>query len=184
MKRNRIGFCMAACVAISCFLTSPAFARKLTPADYPLRVHIVFRNGFRHYRRYGGGFSSLEEVDGMGKANLFENSQPLGFDFTYDCGQPIMPQSAFATYMARWKKPGRVIEILTPVMGGKPGEMNSCDLRVLMSQGTVYVRHHGTLIQVPAANYQKWMAAHQYDPTRGMDQPVFPAAQKSAPAAP
>lgn len=180
MRRIWIGLCIVVCVGASFFLPTSAFARKMNAADFPLRVHIVFRNGFRHYQRYGGGYSSLQQVDGMGKANLFENGQPLGFDFTYECGQPIMPQSAFATYMARWKKPGRVIELLTPDMGGKPGQMNSCDLKVLMSQGTVYLRRHGALIQEPSARYEKWMAVHQYDPERGENQPVFPASAKPA----
>lgn len=153
-------------------LTVPASAGKTNPADFPLRVHIVDRNGIRHYQGAGGGFHSLNGVDGMGQANLFENGQALGFDFTYSCNQPITHQSAFETFMARWKKPGREIEMLQPVIGGKPGEMNSCELKVTMKENTVYRRHNGALVEEPAAEYKQWMTAHQYDPEHGKDQPV------------
>ena len=76
-------------IAVCFFVSTAAFASKVNAADYPLRVHIVFRNGIRHYHGYGGGFTSLDTVDGLGQGNLFENGQPLGFDFTYQCGQPI-----------------------------------------------------------------------------------------------
>jgi hypothetical protein len=157
----------------ACFSLPPsAFAGKTNTADFPLRVHILYRNGIRHYHGMGGGFTSLDQVDGLGQANLFENGQPLGFDFTYSCGQPITPQSAFDTFMARWKKPGRVIEILQPVIGGKPGEMNSCELKVSMKQDTVYRRRNGALVEESAAAYKQWMIAHQYDPEHGRNQPL------------
>lgn len=181
MRRSSIGvLCgMAACL----FFSASAFAGKVNTANFPLRVHIVDRNGIRHYRGMGGGFTNLNEVDGMGQANLFENGQPIGFDFNYNCSQPITHQSAFETFMARWKKQGRVIEILYPVMGGKPGDMNSCDLHVSMKQDTVYILRGG-LAEMPAAKYKEWMVAHQYDPEHGKDLPVNlrPAQPAAAPA--
>ena len=153
-------------------LALPALAGKYRASDFPLRVHIVARNGIRHYHGYGGGFSSLTEVDGMGEANLFENGQPLGFDFKYQCGQPLMHQPGFETFMARWKKQGRVLEILEPVIGGKPDEMNSCDLDVTMKQDTVYIRRNGGVSEEPAAVFKAWMVSHQYDPEHGKDEPV------------
>lgn len=169
----------------ACFLFLPASASaKTNPADYPLRVHIVFRNGIRHYHGMGGGISSLEEVDGLGQANLFENGQPLGFDFNYNCGQPITPQSAFDTYIARWKKQGRVLEIAYPVMGGKPGDVYTCELKVSMKQNTVYVRRSGGIAEEPAAEFKQWMVAHQYDPEHGKNQPVKLSSEKPAQTTP
>jgi hypothetical protein len=158
-----------------CLLAATAaWAGKFNAAEFPLRVHIVYRNGVRHYYRPGGygSISSLDEVDGMGGGDLFENSQPLGFDFNYNCSQPITPMPGYETFLARWKKPGRVIEILMPVMGGKPGDMNSCELNVTMKQDTVYVRKNGGVIEEPAAKYKEWMIKHQYDPEHGMNEPV------------
>ena len=153
-------------------LALPALAAKYKAADFPLRVHIVARNGVRHYHGYGGGISSLMEVDGMGEANLFENGQPLGFDFTYQCGQPITHQPGYETFMARWKKQGRVLEILEPVIGGKPNEVNTCDLNVTMKQDTVYIRRNDAVAEEPADVYKAWMVSHQYDPEHGKDEPV------------
>jgi hypothetical protein len=164
-------------------LAPTARAGKFNPAEFPLRVHVVYRNGVRHYYRPGGygSISSLDQVDGMGGGDLFENSQPLGFDFNYDCSQPITPMPGYETFMARWKKPGRVIEILMPVMGGKPGDMNSCELNVTMKQDTVYVRRNGGVIEEPAAKYKDWMIKHQYDPEHGLNEPVnAPAEQPPA----
>ncbi len=167
----------AACVLI----TSPLLAAKFQPADYPLRVHIVARNGIRHYYHMGGASSSnLDQVDGLGQANLFENGQPRGFDFNYTCGQPITPQTGYETFLARWKKQDRELEILMPVMGGKPGEMNSCDLKVSMKPDAAYIRRNGEIGEEPAATFKAWMEKHQYDPEHGKDLPVDLGAQKPA----
>jgi hypothetical protein len=164
-----------------CFVVSTvAFASKVNTADYPLRVHIVDRNGVRHYHGFGGGLSDLEAVDGMGQGNLFENGQPLGFDFTYQCGQPITHQSTYETFMARWKKPGRSIEIIQPIIGGKPGEMSSCELKVTLKQDTVYSMRNGGLVEEPSARFKEWMTAHQYDPEHGKNEPVNTAPAKPA----
>lgn len=153
-------------------LASPILAAKFKPGDFPLRVHIIFHNGIRHYRGIGGGMSSLDEVDGLGQGNLFENSQPRGFDFNYACRQPITPQTAFETFPARWKKQDRELEILMPVMGGNPGEMNSCELKVSMKPDSVYVRINGGIGEEPAASLKEWMSKHEYDPEHGKNQPM------------
>ena len=161
---------LAACL----LLASPIFAGKFKPADFPLRVHIVARNGVRHYYRMGSSApsSSLDQVDGLGEANLFENGQPRGFEFNYSCAQPITPQTAYETFLARWKKQDRVLEILMPVMGGKADDMNSCELKVSMKQDTAYIRRNGEISEEPAAQFKEWMAKHQYDPEHGMNSPV------------
>ena len=161
-------------VMAACFLLiSPVFAGKFKPADFPLRVHIVARNGVRHYSRLGGGVnSSLDAVDGLGTGNLFEKGEPRGFEFNYSCSQPITPQTAYETFLARWKKQDRVLEIQMPVMGGKADDMNSCELKVNMKPDTAYIRHNGEIEEEPAATFKQWMEKHQYDPEHGMNMPV------------
>jgi hypothetical protein len=149
-----------------------ARAGSHNPADYPLRVHIFQFNGYSHYYRAGGGISSsLNDVDGEGRANLYENALPHGLDFSYSCSTRLMVSPGFETYMARWKKQGRVLEILMPVMGGKPGDMNSCELKVNVKD-SVYVRHNGLLGEESAADFKSWMEKHQYDPEHGKNEPV------------
>jgi hypothetical protein len=153
-------------------LASPMLAAKYKASDYPLRVHVVFRNGNRHYHGLGGGASTLDEVDGLGQADLFENGQARGFDFNYECGGPITPQTAFDTFMARWKKPDKEIEILMPVMGGNPGDMNACVLKVNMKPDSVYLYRNGAIAEMPIAEYKDWMIKHEYDPEHGKDHPT------------
>jgi hypothetical protein len=93
-------------------LSGSAMAGKWTPADFPLRVHIYGHSGVSHYHN-----QSLDGVDGEGRANLYENGQPRGFDFGYQCGERLRNSVGFETYMARWKKPGRELQILLPVLG-------------------------------------------------------------------
>jgi len=155
---------MAACLIVSTI----ALAGKANPAAFPLRVHIFTYNGNSHY-----SYGALETVDGEGRANLYENGEPRGFDFSYRCSVRLRVSPGFETYMARWKKEGREIEILLPEFG-KPGAAESCDLKVLMKD-TTYFRHNGLLGEEPAAVFKAWMVKHQYDPEHGMNEPVYPA---------
>ena len=153
-------------------LVSPLLAAKYKPADFPLRVHVIYRNGARHYHGYGGSASSLDQVDGLGQGNLFENGQPRGFDFNYECNQPIIPQTAFETFPARWKKQDRELEIVMPVMGGNPGDVNSCELKVNMKPDSVYIGRNGAIIEESSVTFKDWMAKHEYDPEHGKDHPA------------
>ncbi len=162
-------------------LSTAVHAGTVNPADYPLRVHIFQFNSYSHYYRPGGGIpSSLDSVDGEGRANLFENGDPKGFDFSYSCGHRLMASPGYETYLARWKKPGRVLEILLPVLGGKPGQMDSCELKVTMKPDSAYSRHNGLLGEEPAAQFKAWMVKYQYDPEHGKNQPVKPAQTSDA----
>jgi hypothetical protein len=167
---------------VACLLLSTAALAGRNPADYPLRVHIFMFNGYSHYYRTGGygATSSLDAVDGEGRANVYQNGQPRGIDFAYHCGVRLRVSPSYETFMARWKKQDRVLEVLMPRLGGKPGDMDSCDLNVTMKEGTVYVRQNGLLSETPAAKYKAWMDAHQYDPEHGKNEPVNPPAAQPA----
>ena len=183
MRRFMI-FCLSGVLG-SALLTTAAFAGNRDPANYPLRVHIFQFNAHSHYYRPGGGpYGTLENVDGEGRANLFENSDPHGFDFAYHCEQRLMVSPGYETYIARWKKLGRELEVLLPVLGGKPGATSSCDLQVTLKPDSVYVKHNGLLSEEPAAQLKMWMVKYQYDPEHGLNEPVRPAlpAPASAPA--
>lgn len=166
-------------IAGSLLLSTVAFAGRLNLADYPLRVHVFAFNGAAHYR---GG--SLDQVDGDGRANLYENGEPKGFDFSYVCGTRLNVSPGFETYPARWKKPGKTMEIILPVFG-KPDAGESCELKVLMKD-SAYVRRNGLIGEEPIAVFKDWMVKHKYDPEHGLNQPENsqpsqnPAAQTSA----
>lgn len=158
MRRSII---FAACFLLAGF----AHAGKVNSADFALRVHIFSYNGHSHYYD-----RSLDMVDGEGRANLYENSQPRGFDFSYRCADRLRVSAGYETYMARWKKPGQVLEILLPVFG-KPNAVEGCELKVLMKD-TAYFRHNGLVGEEPASVFKDWMLKHQYDPEHGLNEPV------------
>lgn len=148
-----------------CLISTAAHAAGHNAADYPLRVHIFQFNGHSHYDN-----RMLDRVDGEGRADLFENSQPQGFDFSYMCGGRLMASPGYETYPARWKKRGQTLEILQPVMG-KPGAFESCEMKVSLKPDMAYFRHNGGLDEEPAATFKAWMEKHKYDPEHGLNAP-------------
>lgn len=166
MFRARMtGSCL---LAVCVLFSAAAWAGKWNAADYPLRVLVIQWNNSSSYR---GG--ALEEVNGRGRANLFENGDPKGFQFEYDCGARVLGSPGYETYLARWKKPGREIEVLVPVIGGKPNEVNTCTMKVTVNPETAYYRRGNGIVQEePAAQYKSWMMKHKYDPEHGLNQPV------------
>jgi hypothetical protein len=152
-----------------CLLCStPMLAGGRNLGDYPLRVHIFQLSTHSHYRN-----QLLNYVDGEGRANLYENGQPRGFDYSFRCSERLMTSAGYETYAARWKKPGREIEVLMPVMG-KPGSMDSCNLELQLKDGAYY-RHNGVVDEEPAATFKAWMEKHQYDPGHGKNEPIASA---------
>ncbi len=168
---RRVLLCGLAVFAV-CVLLSTAVLAARNPADYPLRVHIFQHSSYSMY-----AYRTLNGVDGEGRANLFENGEPRGFDFRYYCGNRLMNSMGYETYPARWKKPGKEMQILLPADGG------ACDLKVEVKPNVVYRRHNGNLEEEPAARYKEWMVKHQYDPEHGMDLPVAAAAEPAQPGA-
>ena len=143
-----------------------SFAGSHTIADFPLRVHIYQANARTHYSS-----RMVDFVDGEGRANLFEQGDPRGFDFSYRCGDRVMYSAGFETYPARWKKPGAVLEMLSPAMG-KANAYEACELKVVMKPGLVYHKHDGLLTEESAARYKDWMLRVQYDPEHGKNEPL------------
>ena len=162
---------------VFCALLSTAALASHNPADYPLRVNIFHHSSYSHYAG-PSGIRSLNDVDGEGRANLFENGEPRGFDFRYQCGSRMMSSAGNETFRARWKKPGTELEMMLPAGAG------TCTLKVEMKDGIAFARRKdGALIEVPAAQFKEWMVKHQYDPEHGKEVPIAPAtAPSKAPA--
>ncbi len=151
-------------------------AKQIDPAEYPLRVHVFSHSGHSHYSH-----QMLDYSDGEGRGNLFENSQPTAFDFSYRCMERIEDSIGYETYMARWKKPGRSVEIMLPRMG-HPDQVESCELQLILKPGMAYVKHNGEVSEGPADAMKKWMMEHDYDPEHGKVVPTRAGAGAPAPA--
>jgi hypothetical protein len=156
------------CSLALCFLYAvPALAGGRNPADYPLRVHIYQVSAHSLYSN-----QMLTTADGEGRANLFENSEPRGFDFSYSCGVRLQYSDGYETYPARWKKQGSELEILVPEFG-KPNTFDSCNLKVDMKD-FAYHTSNGLKTE-PVERYKQWMDRVQYDPEHGKSTPQEPA---------
>lgn len=173
---RRFLLCALATCAFALLASTTASAGKWSATDFPLRVSIFQFNG---HSRYAMG--TLDAVDGEGRANLFENGEPRGFDFAYQCHIRLMGSDGYETFMARWKKPGRELEVLMPVLGGKASDMNTCNLKVTLKDGTAYYRRNGVLAVETSAQYKDWMSKHDYDPEHGKNQPTNLTPDRPAP---
>lgn len=160
---------VAACLA----LTAAAHASKPDPGDYPLRVHILkfaVRPGTSREPRH---LSDPEPyVNGMGVADLFEDGEPRGFQFSFSCIDGLKISNGYATFPARWKKKDRTLEVLLPETG-KPWNLETCDLQAEMRPGLVFYWKNGNVAEKSATLLKDWMVKHLYDPEKGRDEPVL-----------
>lgn len=172
-----------------CAVPGILHADSKNPADYPLRIHIFNRSEvqFIHGR-------VTEEAKGEGRANLFENSEARGLDFTFDCSQKLKASFGYETYPAKWKKPGQELTVLLPVFG-KTGSYFTCNFKTDVKD-FAYAQANGHFTSEPVARFKTWMVKHDYDPEHGKNMPTrpepganatvtySPAAPATAPAAP
>jgi hypothetical protein len=150
-------------------------AESKNPADYPLRIHIF---GHSQTTFYHG--QSIEEAKGEGRANLFENSEAQGVDFSYECSDKLRVSFGYETYPAKWKKPHQELVVLLPVFG-KANSYFTCNLKTQIKD-YAYAAHNGRMDSEPTADFKTWMIKHDYDPEHGKDIPTRSAPQPAGPA--
>jgi len=160
-------------LAIVLWLVSPLPVRaKVRVEEYTLRVHLFETKGTATF--YSG---QLDHTQGHGIGNLFDNGEPRAFQFEYNCGEQLHMTDGYETYPAKWKKPGGVLEIVTPVPG-KPNALHTCELKVVMKDEAVFVATRGhdgiNMMLVKAAPYKSWMQKEGYDPEHGKNTPLHP----------
>ena len=142
-------------------------------ADYPLRVHIFNKSQTTFYHnRYA------EEAKGEGRANLFENGEVHGIDFTFDCDQKLKASFGYETYPAKWKKPGQSLTVLLPVFG-KSNAYFTCELKSAVKD-FAYAAHDGRMSSESPEKFKQWMIRHDYDPEHGKNTPTKVDAKAAA----
>lgn len=160
------------CVATALLFTAAAVhADSKNIADYPLRLHIFGRNQTTFYHR-----ESVDETKGDGRANLFENGEAHGVDFSYECSAKVRASFGYETYPAKWKKPGRELTVLFPQFG-QAGRYFTCTIKTDVKD-FAYAQKNGMMSSTSIADFKQWMVSHDYDPEHGKDMPT-----KAAPAA-
>ncbi len=165
--------CLAAATLI--FAAAAVQAESKNVADYPLRLHIFNHSQTTFYHR-----DVIDETKGEGRANLFENSEARGVDFSYECSEKVKASFGFETYPARWKKPGRELTVLFPVFG-KAGNFFTCTIKTDVKD-FAYIQRNGSMGSESVEDFKHWMIAHEYDPEHGKDTPVRKALAPNAPA--
>lgn len=152
------------CLFALALVAVPLLAESKNVADYPLRLHIFGVTGTTFYHnRYP------EETRGDGRANLFENGEPRGLDFSFDCEHKIKPSFGFETYPAKWKKNNEKLTVLFPVFG-KSNAYFTCTIDVQMKD-YAYVVINGRLTSEPSQQFKAWMIRNDYDPEHGKNTP-------------
>jgi hypothetical protein len=169
---------LCAAIAGSLALSSVARAGKPDLAKYPLRVHIFRYKARPSSRRdFKDPSATAEYVAGMGQADLFENGEPRGFQFSYSCTVPMIASGGHESLPARWKKKDKTLEILLPE-AGKPWNQEGCDLQTEMRTGLVFYWKDGAIAEGPEALLKDWMVKHKFDPENGSEEPVIAAGER------
>lgn len=158
----------ACALMVLVFMAVGLHADSRNIADYPLRLHIFSKNQTTFWHR-----EYVDEAKGTGRANLFENGEAHGVDFSYECSDKVRASFGFETYAARWKKPGKELRVLFPVFG-KTGQYFTCDLKTDVKD-FAYTRGRDGMGMESVADFKRWMVSHDYDPEHGKDVPSRPA---------
>jgi hypothetical protein len=166
VSRGVAGMVMVAAMMMA-GMSPRVVAESKNPADYPLRLHIYGRSQTSFYYRR---VPSLDQTQGDGRANLYENGEARGLDFNYRCDYKVRASFGYETYPARWKKPGKTLVVLMPVFG-ESGKFFTCDFNADMKE-FAYAEGKDGLRSEPVAQFKLWMQRHDYDPEHGKDVPV------------
>lgn len=172
---------IALSMALAFVLAIPTtVSAKNNVAEFPLRVHIFQQHTTQHYHNGMPDFAN-----GLGRANLFENGEVRGIDYSFSCSDQIMTSSGYETYPAKWKKKDEELIILEGVMGNA-NATHTCTLKIQKKDFAYYMRN-GNLASEPASAFKQWMEKHDYDPEHGKNEPTMtdpvPAKAASSPVA-
>jgi hypothetical protein len=152
MKRRRTLRSVKRTVIIFVFLLSPtlAFSAK-DPNAYPLKVEILVNHWDRYRPRpVRDPYFWIYRVNGQG--NVMNGSAVQAFDFKYENDRVIRATSPDQTYLARWKKPQRQLEVLAPEIGHE-GKYMSCTMDTTVREG-VYVGRGSRINEISQDEYK------------------------------
>ncbi len=170
----------------------PAPAAK--PAKYPLRLHVLasdeFHKTVRMQPQYdsasvpdvssgvaaggGGGntssytsFGGDDDFSGKGRGDLVSPPKTTqGVSFSYDGCPRIRVLAGFQGLQARWKTPGKKLEVLLPSEGipvdDKPLPKEKCTLKVTMHEYVYLKVRTGAIVQVSQEDYWKKPALRMF----------------------
>jgi hypothetical protein len=126
-----------------CAQTVSGEAAQRDPDKFPLRVHVFDRRV--HHNKHFGSYS------GTGHANLIEENQIIGVEFSYDCLYKFLDSDADEYYPARWKHEGLSLDILMGVFGSDT-KTHTCELKIA-TKDFVFRRVNGKRVEMSPQEY-------------------------------
>jgi len=155
--------------------TMAALAAGPDPGKYPLRVFVFrYSNRASTSREPKHPQDMKDYTSGVGQGDLFENGQPIGFQFSYSCIADMRNSAGYETFPARWKKKGKTLEILLSELK-KAGNLDGCEMQVDVMPGQAFIWKNGGVAVEPSEKLKAWMVKHQFDPENGAEEPMLKA---------
>jgi hypothetical protein len=102
---------------------------------------------------------------GTGRADLFAAGLPRGVNFIYDnCRGQVGVTMPHQPFLARWKKTGRILEILVPVATrpNRPQKWDKCQLNVAMQNFVYLLLHNGAMVRVTQDGFASKPALREF----------------------
>ena len=95
---------------------------------------------------------------GAGRGDLVSPpSQTQGLSFRYDNCSRVRVNPGFYSLSARWKKPGKKLEVLIPSdaipVNSRPLPLERCTFTVTLNENVYLLLHNGALIRVSQQDY-------------------------------
>ena len=95
---------------------------------------------------------------GSGRGDLVSPPRTTqGINFRYDNCSRVRANPGFYSLNARWKKPGKKLEVLIPSdaipVNGRPLPLERCTFTVTLNENVYLLLHNGALIQVSQQDY-------------------------------
>ncbi len=151
-------------------------------SDYPLKVEIL-ANHWDRYRPRPVRDPAWWVYRVSGQGNIIDGGAVRAFDFKYQDAQVARHTLANQSYPARWKKPQRELEVLTPDVGHE-GKYIAFEMDTTVLEG-VYVGRGASMAEVSQAEYLAQKAKGQTTTSASAGQPAGAAsALEQPPAAP
>jgi hypothetical protein len=127
-------------------------------------------NRWQRYRPHPATEPTLFIYRVNGQGNIMDGSAAHAFDFKYENDRAIRFTAPNQTYSARWKKPGRELEVMAPDIG-REGKYITCVMETSVREGVYAGRGYG-IHEISQEDYQAQKAHPETTAAQGPQQPA------------
>jgi uncharacterized protein len=144
-NRRSFSWFLSILIILCGIVVEPADAKPRDLSTYPLRVHIFQSDWDPRVGNLMGG-------RGSGVANLIDGQDIHGFEFSYECPINYLKSVGNQAYAAKWKKPGKTLELVGNTVGNE-NKSNTCEFKLTLHD-YVYDLQNGTLATFSQEQYK------------------------------